>query len=47
MRLEEARDYLLAKRAVTEDMLFGPDVLVFRVGGKILPSSISSGFLCR
>ncbi len=35
MRLGEARDYLLAKDAATEDMPFGPDVLVFRIGGKI------------
>ena len=35
MRLEELRTYCLAKPWVTEDLPFGPDVLVFRVGGKI------------
>lgn len=35
MTLEYFRDYCLALPHVTEDTPFGPDVLVFRVGGKI------------
>jgi predicted DNA-binding protein (MmcQ/YjbR family) len=33
--VETFRDYCLAKAAVTEGTPFGPDVLVFKVGGKI------------
>ena len=35
MDLESFREYCLKKRAVTEDMPFGEDVLVFKVGGKM------------
>jgi predicted DNA-binding protein (MmcQ/YjbR family) len=35
MNIEEFRDYCLDKTAVTEDMPFGEDTLVFKVGGKI------------
>ena len=35
MNIEEAREYVLKLPWVTEDMPFGPDVLAFRVGGKI------------
>ncbi len=35
MDLEILRSYCLAKPGVTEDFPFGPDTLVFRVGGKI------------
>ncbi|GAA0879663.1 MmcQ/YjbR family DNA-binding protein [Algoriphagus jejuensis] len=35
MTLEYFRDYCLALAHVTEDTPFGPDTLVFRVGGKI------------
>lgn len=35
MTLEYYRDYCLAKPKVTEDTPFGPDILCFRVGGKI------------
>ncbi|HEY5992186.1 MAG TPA: MmcQ/YjbR family DNA-binding protein [Candidatus Udaeobacter sp.] len=35
MDLELFREYCLSKRGATEDMPFGEDVLVFRVGGKM------------
>jgi predicted DNA-binding protein (MmcQ/YjbR family) len=35
MNIEEFRDYCLEKIGVTEDMPFGEDTLVFKVGGKI------------
>ena len=35
MDLESFREYCLSKRGATEDMPFGEDVLVFRVGGKM------------
>ncbi len=35
MDLESFREYCLSKPAATEDMPFGEDVLVFRVGGKM------------
>ncbi|MCF0191341.1 MAG: MmcQ/YjbR family DNA-binding protein [Marinilabiliaceae bacterium] len=35
MNIEEARDYCLSKPHVTEDMPFGDDYVVFRIGGKI------------
>ena len=35
MDVEEIRQYCLAKNHVTEDMPFGDNVLVFRIGGKI------------
>jgi len=35
MDLEEFRDYCLRKPGATEEMPFGPDVLVFKVSGKM------------
>ncbi|NVO86429.1 MmcQ/YjbR family DNA-binding protein [Hymenobacter terrestris] len=35
MHIEEFRDYCLLKAGVTEETPFGPDTLVFKVGGKI------------
>ena len=35
MDIESLRDYCLSKPAVEETLPFGPDVLVFKVGGKI------------
>ena len=35
MDLEEFREYCLSKAGATEGTPFGPDVLVFKVGGKI------------
>src|SRR5438552_18580571 len=35
MDLESFREYCLSKPGATEDMTFGEDVLVFRVGGKM------------
>ncbi len=35
MNIEEFRDYCLLKAGVTEETPFGPDTLVFKVGGKI------------
>jgi predicted DNA-binding protein (MmcQ/YjbR family) len=35
MDLEEFREYCLAKPGATEDTPFGPDNLVFKVGGKM------------
>jgi len=35
MHLESLREYCLSKPEATEDMPFGEDVLVFRVGGKM------------
>lgn len=35
MDLETFRDYCLAKKGVTEGLPFGPDVLVFKVMGKM------------
>ncbi len=35
MDLESFREYCLSKPGATEDMPFGEDVLVFRVGGKM------------
>ena len=44
MNIEAIRDYCLAKPGVTEDMPFGEDTLVFRVGEKLfLLTSISTG----
>ena len=44
MNIEEIRDYCLAKAGVTEDMPFGEDTLVFRVGEKLfLLTSLSQG----
>jgi len=35
MKLEEFREYCLSLNGTSEDTPFGPDTLVFRVGGKI------------
>lgn len=35
MHIEELREYCLTKPGVTEELPFGPDTLVFKVGGKI------------
>src|SRR5437667_387963 len=35
MNIEELRDYCLGKSGATESTPFGPDTLVFKVGGKI------------
>jgi predicted DNA-binding protein (MmcQ/YjbR family) len=35
VNIEEFRDYCLEKPGVSEEMPFGPDILVFKVGGKI------------
>ena len=35
MDIEAFRDYCLAKPGATEEMPFGPETLVFKVGGKI------------
>lgn len=35
MHIEQLRDYCLSKPGVTESCPFGPDVLVFKVAGKL------------
>lgn len=35
MNIEEIREYCLAKPGVEETLPFGPDTLVYKVGGKI------------
>ena len=35
MDIESLRDYCLSKPAVEETLPFGPDILVYKVGGKI------------
>ena len=35
MHLDEIREYCLSKPGVEEALPFGPDVLVFKVGGKL------------
>ncbi len=35
MHIEQLRDYCLGKPGVTESCPFGPEVLVFKVGGKV------------
>ena len=39
MDVEEFRNYCLAKKAVTEELPFGPDTLVFKVAGKMFALS--------
>lgn len=39
MNIEEYRNYCLAKKEVTEGTPFGPDVLVFKVAGKMFALS--------
>jgi predicted DNA-binding protein (MmcQ/YjbR family) len=34
MDIEQLRDYCLAKKGAEESLPFGPDILVFKVGGK-------------
>jgi predicted DNA-binding protein (MmcQ/YjbR family) len=44
VNIEDIRNYCLAKPGVTEDMPFGEDTLVFRVGEKLfLLTSLSQG----
>ena len=49
MNIEEVRDYCLTKKAVTEGFPFGPDVLVFKVMGKmfLLTSLTETPFRCN
>lgn len=35
MHIEDIRSYCIQKNAVTEELPFGPDTLVFKVGGKV------------
>ena len=35
MNIEDVREYALTLKGATEDMPYGPDWLVFRIGGKI------------
>ncbi len=35
MHIEELREYCLLKQGATEELPFGPDTLVFKVGGKV------------
>ncbi|GHE37740.1 MmcQ/YjbR family DNA-binding protein [Sphingobacterium griseoflavum] len=35
MDVEQLREYCLRKKAVSEELPFGPDTLVFKVGGKV------------
>ncbi len=35
MDIELLREYCIGKNAVTEELPFGPDTLVFKVGGKV------------
>ncbi len=35
MNIEDFRDYCMAKPSVTEEIPFGPETLVLKVGGKI------------
>lgn len=35
MDIETLREYCLSKKGVTESLPFGPDTLVFKVGGKM------------
>lgn len=39
MNIEVFRDYCLSKNAVTEEFPFGPETIVFKVGGKIFALS--------
>lgn len=44
MNIEEFRDYCLKLPGVTEDLPFGPDVLVFKVMGKLFALTDIDGF---
>lgn len=35
MHIEALRDYCLEKKSTTEEFPFGPDTLVFKIGGKV------------
>lgn len=35
MNIEELREYCLSQKAVSEELPFGPDILVFKVAGKV------------
>lgn len=35
MHIEDLRDYCLSQKAVSEELPFGPDTLVFKVAGKV------------
>lgn len=35
MNIEDFRQYCLSKKAVTEEFPFGPDILVYKVAGKM------------
>ncbi|WDF69309.1 MmcQ/YjbR family DNA-binding protein [Sphingobacterium oryzagri] len=35
MHIEDVRTYCIQLKAVTEELPFGPDTLVFKVGGKV------------
>ena len=35
MRFDRVREYLLSRTGAAEDLPFGPERMVFRVGGKI------------
>ncbi|WP_437920705.1 MmcQ/YjbR family DNA-binding protein [Sphingobacterium sp. LRF_L2] len=35
MNIEDVRTYCLQKKSVTEELPFGPDTLVFKIGGKV------------
>jgi len=39
MNIEEFRDYCLSKKGVEETLPFGPDVLVFKVMGKMFSAT--------
>ncbi|MET3732269.1 MmcQ/YjbR family DNA-binding protein [Moheibacter stercoris] len=39
MHIEDFHQYCLSKKAVTEEFPFGPETLVFKVGGKIFALS--------
>lgn len=44
MNIEDVREYCLSLAGVTEDMPYGPDCVVYRIGGKIfLHIALESG----
>ncbi|MEM6286132.1 MAG: MmcQ/YjbR family DNA-binding protein [Bacteroidota bacterium] len=53
MHLDTLRDHCLAKPGATEDLPFGPDVLVFKVAGKMFAMTnlermpLAVGMRCR
>lgn len=44
MDIEELREYCLSKPAATEEFPFGPDTLVFKVGGKLFALTNLEGY---